>query len=89
MSSTRLVSIAQITEGPLAETPAAFLRQAKLAVAFAIRDGKALTYCIRARAVGDAAGGDVFEPVNSLEAGLAIALRDESWPHPVQVEMPE
>ncbi len=42
---------------------------------------------IKCRQIGDATGGDVFEPINGLEAGLAEDLRRAKWPHPVQVEV--
>lgn len=83
----RLVSITQITEGPLADVPLVFLRSAEIAVDWALADGRPHIYRIRVKAVGAAAGGDVYEPANSIEAGLASALRGVNWPHLIQVEI--
>lgn len=80
--TTRTVSLTQITAGPIdaARWPVRLKSGS---------DQNWHSLRIRCRAVADAAGGDVFEPINSLEAALVEALRLANWPHPVHVEVME
>lgn len=78
--TTRTVSLTQITAGPI--DAARWKVTLKPGSEHNLR-----TINVRCRAVADAAGGDVFEPINSLEAALVEALRLANWPHPVRVEV--
>lgn len=82
MTDTRLVSIDQIAAGPEIAKRIASYRSFAPSLKLL-----GLTPRIRVRQIGDATGGDVFEPLNSIEAGLAENLRRAKWPHPVQVEV--
>lgn len=42
---------------------------------------------LRVRQVGDAAGGDVYEPLNDGEAIVASAARQAQWPHKISAEV--
>lgn len=79
---TRLVSIHQITAGPIELATASMLGLAKR-----VCKSRGTTALIYARQIADAAGGDVYEPINGLEAGLAEALRRSGWAGKIQVEV--
>lgn len=80
--TTRAVMLSQITAGPIDASRWKVSMKAG-------SENHWQNLRIRCRPVADAAGGDVFEPINSLEAGLAEALRLANWPHPVHVEVIE
>lgn len=66
----RRVAMDQVTAGPVAQNRAGMTALAARMLKTMGRDIR-----IRARPVGDATGGDVYEPLNSLEAALAAAAR--------------
>lgn len=68
MLQVRRVSMAQVTTGPLDQASPAL-------VAFGQRLLKKRAAFIHVRQIGDATGGDVFEPASSVEAALADAMR--------------
>lgn len=82
MTDTRMVALEQIVAGPIEN---ANIRDATVICCETVSTFK--TIMIRCKQIADPTGGDVFEPINSLEAGLAEALRRANWKHPVQVEV--
>lgn len=66
----RRVSMDQVTAGPLSAN-----REGMTALAARMLASMGRDIRIIAKPVGDATGGDVYEPVNSLEAALASAAR--------------
>lgn len=83
MTDTRMVRLEQIAAGPVVDSGLLVTKTLERRIDRS-HDG---TVTIKARQIADAAGGDVFEPINGLEAGLAEALRRAKWPHLVQVEV--
>lgn len=82
MTDTRMVRLEQIAAGEIVNT----LAIASM-FAFEAMGGVPKAFILKVRQIADAAGGDVFEPINAIEAGLAEALRRGEWKHPVQVKI--
>lgn len=82
MTDTRMVRLEQIAAFP---APAAYIVNQKDFTVRFIALGKTPT--IRVKQVADPTGGDVFQPVNGVEAGFTEYLRRAKWPHLVQVEV--
>lgn len=84
---TRSVSLAQITAGDLGAAIPVQIACAACQVRH-VQAGEALGLpALRVRPVADAAGGDVFEPLTFVDAGLAEGYRRAKWTGPVPVEV--
>lgn len=83
MTDTRMVRLEQIAAGKF-EPSEMYVDHIEWLLKEGFVPYGALVIC---KQIGDATGGDVFEPISGLEAGLAEALRRAKWPHLVQVEV--
>lgn len=83
MTDTRMVRLDQIAAGKLDRCSEGLIATS---VKMLTESGRQIDR-IYVRQIGDATGGDVFEPVTIIESALAEAYRRAKWPHPVQVEV--
>lgn len=82
MTDTRMVRLEQIAAGKFNEPP---IWVSHVMERLARERGKMPAICVRQ--IGDATGGDVFEPSTATDQAMVSGLVSANWPHLVQVEV--